>query len=166
MQLDFLVKRAANGDKDAFIELMEQEKVRMYKVAYCYLHNDADIADAMQETVLAVYEKIGTLKNYRYFRTWMTRILINKCMDILREYQHQNMLIRSAEPEIRVDEHLAEFKDVLDQIDEKYRIILVLRYVYGMKTKEIARVLQLNENTVNTRIFRGTKLLREAYSLS
>ena len=59
----------------------------MYKVARSILLRDEDVADAISDTILVCWEKIDTLKKNRFFRTWMTRILINKCNDILRDCQ-------------------------------------------------------------------------------
>ncbi len=61
---------------------MEMNKQSMYKVAKSYLRYEEDVADAMQETILICYEKLGDLKEPKYFKTWMIRILINKCKDI------------------------------------------------------------------------------------
>ena len=63
------------------MQLHEQD---MYRTASAILSQDADIADAIQETILTCWEKIDTLQKNRYFKTWMIRILINKCKDILR----------------------------------------------------------------------------------
>ena len=78
----YLVKKAQRNDKEAFVELMELNKQSMYKIAKSYLRSDEDVADAMSDTILACYEKISDLREPKYFKTWMTRILINKCKDI------------------------------------------------------------------------------------
>ena len=80
-----LVKRSISGDADAFLELMEKNSLAMYKVARGILDNDEDAADAMQDTILTCFEKIHTLKNPEYFKTWMIRILINECYGIMRK---------------------------------------------------------------------------------
>lgn len=67
-----LVENAQKGNKDAFVELMENHKQVMYKIAKSYLSSDADVADAMQETVLACYEHLVDLRETRYFKTSMT----------------------------------------------------------------------------------------------
>lgn len=65
--------------------LMESQMQNMYKAARSVLCNDEDIADAISDTILVCWEKLSQLKEARYFRTWMTRILLNKCNDILRK---------------------------------------------------------------------------------
>ena len=83
--MELLVKKAKRGDAEAFIELIEQNKQSMYKVARGFLRDEEDVADAMAETVLICYEKIGTLRQSAYFKTWMIRILINQCKDMIRK---------------------------------------------------------------------------------
>lgn len=70
----FLVRQAQNGNLDAFVQLMEQSKQSLYKVAKSYLKREEDVADAMQETVLSAYENLPNLREASYFKTWLTRI--------------------------------------------------------------------------------------------
>ena len=80
-----LVKRAQAGNKEAFILLMEEHKQALYKIAVSMLKNDADAADAMQDTVLSSFENLQGLRQPEFFKTWLTRILINHCNRILKE---------------------------------------------------------------------------------
>lgn len=151
-----LAVKAQNGDQEAFITLMEQYKLDMYKVAKAYLYHEEDIADAMQETVLKCYEKLGTLKEPGYFKTWMIRILINNCNDLLR--QGKNECLMDEFPEIAdqaLEQSNVEFTELLNSMSEKYRIVLVLYYVEGFNTREIANLLEVNEHTVKTRLIRA-----------
>lgn len=159
-----LVERAIQGDAEAFLELMEANSLAMYKVARGILKNDDDVADAIQDTILSCFEKIHTLQKPEYFKTWMIRILINECNQTLRHYQKVNMPGELPETP-RQDQSLAEFefKEMLDQVDEKYRIILVLYYVQGFRIPEIAELLELNENTVKTRLARARSQIRSVY---
>ena len=85
MTLEELICRARAGDGEAFTALMEGQKQTLYKVARSYLRSDADAADAIGDTVLSCWEKLSTLRRPEYFRTWLVRILIRKCQDILRQ---------------------------------------------------------------------------------
>lgn len=162
-----LVKRSIAGDADAFLELMEKNSLAMYKVARGILDNDEDAADAMQDTILTCFEKIHTLKNPEYFKTWMIRILINECNKIHRHYKNFS---RAEElPEVPgQDMSIAEFefKEMLGMLDESYRIILVLYYVEGFRIADIASILNMNENTVKTRLARARIQLKQEYALS
>lgn len=160
-----LVKRAMKSDTDAFLELMERNSLAMYKVARGILNNDEDAADAIQDTILTCFEKLRTLKKPEYFRTWMIRILINECNSIRRHYSNLNLQEDFADiPQSDVSIAEFEFKEMLETVDEKYRVVLILHYVEGFKLSEIAAILELNENTVKTRIARARQQLREAYA--
>ena len=160
-----LVKRSIAGDADAFLELMEKNSLAMYKVARGILDNDEDAADAIQDTILTCFEKIHTLKNPEYFKTWMIRILINECNKIHRHYKNFG---RTEElPEVPgQDMSIAEFefKEMLGMLDESYRIILILYYVEGFRIADIASILNMNENTVKTRLARARVQLKQEYA--
>lgn len=68
--MEFYIKKAKKGDVDAFIKLMDMNKLSMYKTAKVILNNDEDIADAIQETILSCYKNIKDLKESKYFKTW------------------------------------------------------------------------------------------------
>ena len=93
--MEALVTAAKNGDKEAFVQLIQINKQSMYKAAWVYLRNEQDIADALQNTILSCYEKIQGLREVKYFKTWLMRILINECKDILRQKNHDTELIIS-----------------------------------------------------------------------
>ncbi|MBS5198354.1 MAG: RNA polymerase sigma factor [Clostridiales bacterium] len=118
------------GDAEAFIWLMEENKHMLYKIAK------------------------------GYFRTWLTRILINKCMDILRKEKRFTDLREFPEQTYTNKEfqHL-EFCQTLDMLPEESRIIFLLYYGERFTTREIADTLEINENTVKARLRRGRKYL-------
>ena len=79
-----LIERAKQRDAEAFTQLMQSQMQNMYKTARALLSNEEDAADAISETILVCWEKLEQLQELSYFRTWMTRILINKCRDLQR----------------------------------------------------------------------------------
>ena len=163
--MDSLVKRAMEHDVNAFAQLIEENTGSMYKVARCFLKNDEDIADAVQDTILTCFEKITTLRQEKYFKTWLIRILINHCKDMLRE---QKKTCSYAEiPEVQGEGITSglgvEWRDLLERMDEKYRAVIVLYYLEGFKIKEISKLLDMNLSTVKTRLSRGRKELQRLY---
>lgn len=158
-----LVKRAMASDTEAFIQLMERNSLAMYKVARGILKNDEDAADAIQDTILTCFEKLSTLKKPEYFKTWMTRILINHCNQILLHYRGWGSweVPEAAGQDLSMAEF--EFHEMLAMVDKKYRVILILHYVEGFKVSEIADILELNENTVKTRLKRAREQLKQVY---
>jgi RNA polymerase sigma factor (sigma-70 family) len=164
--MDLLIRKARKHDKEAFQQLMEQQGKALYTVAKAILKNDEDVADAMQETAMTCWEKIDTLQKDKYFKTWLTRILINKCNVIYRQRMRS---IEEGIPEAWFQEEgyaNAEWGDFLNCLDEKYRTVIMLYYVHGFKTKEIAQILDVNENTVRGRLVTARKKLEVQYTNS
>ena len=160
--MELLVKKARRGDAEAFITLIEENKQSMYKVARGFLKNEEDAADAMAETVLNCYEKIGTLKDTAYFKTWMIRILINNCKDILQKRRRSVPVEDIPETEdFRLEGDMEEFRELIEPLREQDRSIFTLYYVYGMKVKEIAADMGMKESTVLSRLKRGREALRD-----
>ena len=163
--MNSLVRKAKQGDPDAFTELIQSQMQNMYKAARSVLYNDEDVADAISETILACWEKIWQLKEEDYFRTWMTRILINKCNDILRK-QRNIMLVEEIPEQLSYDRKYenVEWEEALESLDEKYRLIMLLYYVEGFKTGEIGDILSMPESTVRTRLARGRQRLAREFA--
>jgi len=159
--MEKLVKAAQEGDDAAFVRLMEESKQGMYKTAWVYLKNDADIADAIQETILACYENLAGLRQRKYFKTWMTRILINKCNDIIKKRMEcaDFSAVRS-EGALDASFERSEWKELLNGLDKKYGIVLLMHYYEEMTVTEISKALGINRNTVLTRLRRGRLLLK------
>ena len=138
----------------------------MYKVARSYFTNDEDIADAIQDTIETCYRSISHLAEAQYFRTWLTRILINKCIDILRKNKREHPVSEFPEyGESSMELNNYEFNELMNSLDEKYRTILLLYYGEGFKISEIAQLLDMEENTVKTRLSRGRSKFRELWTV-
>lgn len=159
-----LIEESKNKNSDAFDRLMRPQLQRMYRIAISMLQNEEDAADAIQETVLRCWQKIGQLKNDEYFETWLTRILINQCKDILKD--RKKFVSVEEFPEIvHEDDYFTnEWKSLLSNLNEKYRIVMELYYVDGFSTKEIAEMLHITDMNVRSRMVRGRKQLEQYLS--
>lgn len=161
---EHLLKKAKTGDPDAFCRLMDTQMQSMYKIARSYLKNDEDAADAIQDAILSCYENLPCLKKNSYFKTWLTRILINKCNDIL--HRKKRLLCTDTLPDTPVYEEdfvNAEWNQLLAPLDEKYRLILLLYYMEGFSTRDISEILNLKVSTVKTRLQRARQILAKEY---
>lgn len=164
--MDNLVKRAQRKDANAFTELMQSQMQNMYKTAWAILHNDEDVADAISDTILICWEKLGQLKQAEFFKTWMTRILINQCNNTLK--QRKRVLpvdeIREATGSSQEYENV-EWRETLQSLDEKYRLVIILYYVNGLSTVEISKILHIPVSTVRTRLSRGRNQMASLYNM-
>lgn len=112
-KIEILVYKAKERDPNAFTSLMDGQIQGMYKIARSILQNDEDAADAIQETILTCWEKLETLKVNHYFKTWMTRILINHCYTILRQNRKVAYMDQLPEVQTEFDNHEFEWQEAL-----------------------------------------------------
>lgn len=142
-------------------QVLEAEK-SLYHIAKSILGNDEDCADAMQNAILHAFEKLYTLRDEKYFKTWLTRILINECNHIIRSRKEQIPYEDYYEVQTRAEqEDYSSVYEAVMELEDHYRTPLILFYVEGFSVKEICQILKLSQSTVKTRLYRGRKLLKE-----
>lgn len=150
-----LIQKAKERDPEAFTELINLYMKDMYRTAIAILMNDADAADAIQETILTCWERLSTLRENKFFKTWMTRILINKCHDIRNQRIEAVDISEHEELAFHEDESNLEIKDAIAQLNQKYRVPIMMFYGDGYSIKEIAAILNVPVSTIQTRLSRG-----------
>lgn len=147
-------------DKEEFTRAVLEYESTLYRVAKSMLSSEADCADAAQNALLRAWEKQHTLRDTAYFKTWLTRILINECRAVLRQrVRFVPLEEEAAEGEIAPERDSGLYEAVMG-LDVKYRVPFVLYYIEGFRTREIASMLKLPEGTVKTRLRRAREILR------
>lgn len=146
-------------DQEFFVRELEAHSGLLYHVAYAILRNEAACEDAIQDAVLKAWEKRLTLREEAYFRTWMTRILINTCYDTQRK--RRRIVFLADVPEPSVPPHDVTLAMAVYALPEKLRLPLVLFYSEGMSYAEIAQTLRIPITTVRGRIRRAKGELRK-----
>ncbi len=164
--MNICLSKAQSRDADAFVALMESNMQDMYKVARAIVPNDEDAADAIQDTILACWEKIHTLRQEEYFKTWLTRILINNCNLILRK--KRKLVLEGSMMDMQEGRECAGYKntewnEMLQCLDEKYRVIIILYYAEGFKVREISEILSESESSVKRRLAAARKQMELVY---
>ncbi len=141
-------------------EVLGAEK-SLYHIAWSILGNDEDCADAMQGAILKAFEKLHTLRREEFFRTWLTRILMNECYSMLRskktEVPYEDYM---EEPDRETGTSDYGVLEAVRQLEEQYRVVVVLHYVEGFSVREIGRMLNLSTGAVKTRLYRGRNLMK------
>lgn len=157
-----LVKKAIKGSKAAYGELIAQYQVYLYKTAFLYVKNEADSLDAVQECVTRGLLGIEKLKEPKYFKTWITRILLN-C--IWQDQKRTQTVSLDEYREKGVENYLIEEKvdlyDAIDSLKDQYKSVVILFYFQELKIKEIARIMDIPEGSVKADLYRAKKLLRK-----
>ncbi len=120
--------------------------------------------DAVQETILKAYEKLPTLKKEKYFRTWITRILINECKGILRKrknvipYEEYMDNMKMTE-----ENRYSHLYMAIMELPEDLRVLVTLYYLEGFSLKEISEILDIPEGTIKSKLSRARDSLKEQF---
>jgi len=146
----------------SLIQFLLNEQAYLYRMAYSYLKDQDDALDAVQATACRALEHQGALRDSKAVRTWVTRILINICRDMLR--QRQRLIYVSDEQLDQENYNPSLFDDTLknrvEQLPFDLRVVIQLRFYNEMSLKEISAVTRCNLSTVKTRLYTGLKRLR------
>lgn len=166
--MEELVEKAKKKDEQSFNELIISVQKEMYLIAKTRLKNDDDIADAIQETILACYKNIHKLKKNEFFKTWLIRILINECNKIYKKRKKNNISYEEKEVENYISNDDKSFENIsfdifIRKLREDEKLILTLYYYSEYSTKEISKILKINENTIRSKISRAKNKLKNQY---
>ncbi len=162
--MEKLVKAAMNGDKEAFAQIIESLKIDLYKIAKVRLKDEEDILDAIQDTIVSSYKSIKKLTNPEKFKKWIIKILINKCNNIYLQRKEKSIPFDEVSENLIQNENdynNLEMEDVLKCLTEEEKMIITLYYLEDYKSKEISWILDMNENTVKTKISRAKLKLKQ-----
>lgn len=149
-------------DKNIFTTLVRDSEVMLYKISKSILINESDCADAVQESILKAYAKLNTLKEEQYFKTWLVRILIRECYKIRKSGKRfASYEEYPAERSSEGNEDYSELYSAIMGLKEDLRIVVVLYYINGFSSIEIAQILKVPKGTVNSRMARARKALKQ-----
>ncbi|MCM3591553.1 sigma-70 family RNA polymerase sigma factor [Brevibacillus borstelensis] len=165
-----LIEQLRRGNKQAYTEIVERYKGKIYAFLYRMIGHSQDAQDLTQEVFIKAYCKIGDYRPDFRFSAWLFRIAANHCLDELRK--RKRLPVTTAEESELVHENTPErillakeqhevLHEKLLALEDDHRVILLLRYVEQLSYKEIAEVLSIPVTTVQMRIFRAHKKLRQ-----
>lgn len=155
-----LVRRAKKGDTEAFAELYGNIYENMYRFALYTLRNTADAEDVVSETVTEAFAFIRRLRSEEAFHSWIFRILSNKCKDKLKEYSKKTLELDEYAMNFRQKEgpeEAAIVRRIFFELSDEERLIIGMHLFCGYKSREIAEILHMNENTVRSKESRSLK---------
>jgi RNA polymerase sigma-70 factor (ECF subfamily) len=155
---------AKNDIKKQLADHVIANKESYYRLAYSYVRNADDALDIVQESISKALSSIASLKESHYIKTWFYRIVINTSLDLLRK---QKKLVLVEEETLcsldlgDVDDYQdVDLQEALEALPPNYRNIVILKYFEDLKIEEIAEILNVNVNTVKTRLYKSLKVLR------
>lgn len=145
--------------KEELGTLILNSERQLYSTAKTILINDQDCADAIQETIVKAFSKIGTLRNDKYAKTWLIRILINECYTLLRKSSKLVSLEGMSEmTEIETDQR-TDYSDLYRAVNSLKEAV-ILYYIEDFNIKEIVQILEITEGAVQKRLARARGKLK------
>lgn len=175
-----LIQRAKSGDESSFESLILGCQNKAYNIALRYLKNEEDALDALQESFIKIFRHLNSFKEDSRFDTWVYRIVVNTCNDMLRKNSNQKITdsifktddekesvieipdsTGSPETVLAKKETTAHIITCLERLNQEQKEIIVLRDVHGFSYEEISEILNCSIGTVKSRINRSRLRLRE-----
>jgi RNA polymerase sigma-70 factor, ECF subfamily len=172
-----LVRLAKGDDQEAFEILVKRHQSRVFAVANGILRNKEDVEDVAQQVFVKAYFSLKRFDQRAAFSTWLYKITVNECWDVLRRKKSRPLYFEAelSEQQARqykdveaptgdVSDRMAsrqQVEELLGFLDERDRAMLVLKEVQGFSVEEIAEMLEINGNTVKVRLFRARRKITE-----
>lgn len=165
MNRERLVKKAQKGNDKAFLMLFQQYEADIYRMAYIYVKNKDDALDLVQEVAYQSFKKIQTLKNPKYFKTWLMKITINCALNLINK--NKKVIPLNSDYEVLTT---ADDKDIaltltldmlMDTLTEDEKSVILLKYYDDRTLKEISEILEIPLGTAKSILYRALNKLRQ-----
>ena len=147
-----------------FADRVHAVQEKLYRITYGQLREEQDRKDAVQEAILKAWQSRNRLRDTAYFETWLIRILINECHNIQRA-NRRSVPVEQLPDQPYVEKHMdgsdAALREAVLALPEKLRLPVMLHYIEGYRTEEIAAILHVPVGTVRSRLKRARSVLKE-----
>lgn len=175
-----LLRHAQGGDREAFRAIMQKHNQRLFRVARAVVNNDDEAEDILQDAYLKAFAAIAAFRGESGLNTWLTAITLNEARGRLRRRRPGESLevmeangdriipfpgmaeITDPEAEAVRSEARRLLERAIDGLTDEFRIVFMLRDVEGLSVEETAAQLDINPQTVRTRLFRAHQSLRQS----
>ena len=158
------IKKKKNNEEIVEEIILEQYN-QYYRLAYSYVHNEADAADIVQNGAYKALRSSHTLRNPEYAKTWVYRIMLNEVFSFLRQPKFESYEYMQEERQNEVEYTEDEYTDIdlrraLDSLPEQDKAVIEMKFFEDKKLEEIADILNENLSTIKSRLYRSMKKLR------
>ncbi len=175
---EVIVDRVRAGEVALYEILVRRHNQRLYRTIRAILRDDRDVEDVMQQAYVDAYSHLDQFRGAAKFSTWLTRIAVNRAIRTGRGVASALSLLPAvSDPELAIEQAPASHLDpehelyghelkvvlesLIEQLPDPFRVVFVMREVEGLSTAETAACLEINEDTVKTRLHRAKRLLKE-----
>ncbi|WP_341840455.1 sigma-70 family RNA polymerase sigma factor [Chitinophaga caseinilytica] len=166
-----IIERILAGEKRLFELLVRKYNQRLYRIGMSVLDDEAEAQDAMQTAYIKAYEHLSGFENRSQFSTWLTRIMLNQCLEQKRkagyrltgmEHPLNPIHMKTPANELANKELNAILERAIAQLPEKYRLVFMLREIEDLSVRETAETLTIGETNVKVRLNRAKTMLRRS----
>ena len=149
-------------DQQGIEHYIWENRGSFYRLAYAYVHNEADALDIVSASIVKALENKRGLRNSQAIKTWFYRIIVHTAIDFIRKNKRVVYLDDLSATDPGHDDHYADpdLQRALRRLPDPCRITVILRYFEDMPIEEIATVLNQNVNTVKSRLYRALEMLK------
>ncbi|RME84414.1 MAG: sigma-70 family RNA polymerase sigma factor [Planctomycetota bacterium] len=171
-----IIEKAQQGDEEAFAQIVEHYKEKVFLIAYHMLHNREEARDISQEAFLRVFRSLNRFDAKQNFYTWIYQIVVNLCIDHYRKYSKKKSYSLDSLLEVEEESHqenpffglekdetAKKVHHILGKMPPKYRIVLVLKDLEGLSSKEIGKIISASHATTRWRLHQARKIFRELW---
>ena len=152
-----------------FIQMIEEDKEQLYRIAFTYMKNEHDALEVVQETVCKAYENLSKLREIDYMKTWFTRILINTALQMIRQrnriqlddFTGQNLADHV--DDVSQMENRLDLMQSLDTLGDQEKMVVIIRYFEDYKLEEVSQAVELPLNTTKRILYRALKKMKINY---
>lgn len=148
-------------NNDAFTDLIQENKVSLYRLSKGILKSEDDVQDAISETIIKAYSNMDKLKLIDSFKPWIMKILVNECYNIIRRHKKveltDDFTAYEGSYEDRTEDSLMFY---INKLEDEFKSVIILFYYDDISIKDISKVLNISEGTVKSRLSRAKGKLR------
>lgn len=149
---------------DQFADYVMEHKHSFYRLSYSYVKNSEDAMDVVQEAIHKALKSVHRLEDASKMHSWFYKIVVNAALDFLRKKKRVQVtdddtleFLSQGESDVYEDQ---DVKRAIEDLPEMYRVIIILRFFEDLKLEDIAQILDENENTIKTRLYKALRLLK------
>jgi len=171
-----ILQRCKKNDKNAFAELFKFYQNYLFKICFSYVHNEQEALDLIQEIFIKLYKNIDKYDERYPFHPWIRRITVNTCINEKRKRSPILIPLSTDDESMNIEDQLAAEQDIeqevenhdmaliikehIDCLQEKQRMVIILRYYEDLSYEEIAELLHMPLGTVKTNLYRAKNALK------
>lgn len=157
------IKKESN--EEVIEKVILEQYNQYYRLAYSYVHNDADACDIVQNGAYKALRSSRTLKQQEYAKTWVYRIMLNEIFNHLKQPRYESYEYLQEEQGQEAEYTEDDYSDIdlrraIDSLPEEEKFIVTMKYFEDRKLEEIAEILNENVNTIKSKLYRSMKKLR------